>query len=259
MSTDSEARFRGDVVLVTGSVQGIGAAIARSFARDGATVVVTGLPAHATQGQAVAEALTEDGGDAVFIEADLSDPTAVETLVDGAVDEFGAIDHVVNNAAVVALETPQDCSVEQWEQLMHVNLRAYWLVAKAALEQMDGGTITNVSSIHATTTTPAAFPYNVSKAGVAGLTRSLAVDVGPSVRVNSVEPGQVAVERNASVIETQPDDITDAYPLKRLGTASDVAEVVTFLASDAAAFVTGANVPVDGGLHCVQAAYWRDS
>lgn len=259
MTERTAGRFDGEVVLVTGSVRGIGAAIARAFGQEGASVVVTGLPTHAARGRAVAEAISEGEGDARFLGADLSEEAAVDDLVDGSASAYGSIDHVVNNAAVVHTESARACSVDDWESLMRVNLRAYWLVARAALAHMDAGTVTNVSSIHATSTTPAAFPYSVSKAGVAGLTRSLAIDFGPDVRVNSVEPGQIVVERNESRVREQPDDVADAYPLERLGEVEDVAGAVTFLASDAAAFLTGVNLPVDGGLHCVQPVYWRDS
>jgi NAD(P)-dependent dehydrogenase (short-subunit alcohol dehydrogenase family) len=248
-------RFDGETALVTGSTRGIGAEIAREFGRLGASVVVTGLPEQAEAGERVAESISGTDGEATFVPADLSDEAGIERLVDRATTAFGDIDHVVNNAAVVTTTSPRDCSVAEWESLMAVNLRAYWLVAREALFQMDGGTVTNVSSIHATATLPGAFPYNVSKTAIAGLTRSLAVDLGPEIRVNSVEPGQIVVERNEAIVEDQSDDVARTYPLERLGDPSDVASVVTFLASDAAAFVTGVNMPVDGGLHGVQAAY----
>lgn len=248
--------FDGETVLVTGSTSGIGAEIARHFGRAGASVVVTGLHANADSGRTVAEAIEETDGDATFVGGDLRNDNKIRRLVSESVDAFSGIDHVVNNAAVVTTEDAAECSPAEWDTLMRVNLRAYWLIVKYSLEQMDCGTITNVSSIHATSTVPESFPYNVSKTGVTGLTRALAVDLGPDIRVNSVEPGQVRVERNESVVAAQDDGVPAAYPLERLGDPSDVASVVAFLASDAAAFLTGANIPVDGGLHCVQPAHW---
>lgn len=208
-------------------------------------------------GGAVAEIIEETSGDARFVAADLRSDDEIRRLVSEGAAAFDSIDHVVNNAAVVTTEDAADCSPTEWDTLMRVNLRAYWLVAKYSLAHIDRGTITNVSSIHATSTVPESFPYNVSKTGVTGLTRALAVDLGPAVRVNSVEPGQVRIERNESVVAAQDAEVPAAYPLERLGDPSEIASVVAFLASDAAGFLTGANVPVDGGLHCVQPAYWN--
>jgi NAD(P)-dependent dehydrogenase (short-subunit alcohol dehydrogenase family) len=251
----ADYRFDGDTAVVTGSTRGIGAEIARHFGRLGASVVVTGPPDQVRAGRAVSRAVSGTDGDGTFVPADLRDEAEVESLVKGATSAYGDIDHVINNAAVVTTESPRDCTTAAWESLLAVNLRAYWLVVKHALAHLDRGTVTNVSSIHATATLPEAFPYNVSKTAVAGLTRSLAIDLGPDIRVNSVEPGQVVVERNESAVEAQSDEVSESYPLERLGDPEDVASVVAFLASDAAAFVTGVNLPVDGGLHSLQAAH----
>ncbi|MBX0296957.1 SDR family NAD(P)-dependent oxidoreductase [Haloarcula nitratireducens] len=256
MTGQFTTNFAGEAVLVTGSTSGLGAKIARHFGRAGASVIVTGLEANAESGRTVVDAIEDTDGQATFVAADLGDDEQIERLASKSAAEFDGIDHVVNNAAVMTTETAEECSQAEWDALMQVNLRAYWLVVKYSLPYMERGTVTNISSIHATSTVPGAFPYNVSKTGVAGLTRALAVDLGPAVRVNSVEPGQVRVGRNESVITAQDDDVPAAYPLERLGDPSDVASVVAFLASDAASFLTGANIPVDGGLHCVQPAYW---
>lgn len=258
MASPEKNEFNEDVVLVTGSRRGIGEAIARYFGRYGATVIVTDLPEHSSEGQSTAESIREKEGEATFIGADLTKPEDIDYLIEEVVDEYAKIDHVVNNASYINFDYSQNCSLSDWELLMNVNLRAYWLVAKHSYNYMDSGTVTNISSIHATSTIPAAFPYNVSKSGVSGLTRALAIDFGPKIRVNSVEPGQIKVDRNESVINEQDEKIEEAYPLKRLGEKSDITGVVGFLASDSAKFITGANIPVTGGLHCVQPGYWQD-
>lgn len=244
------ARFEGDVVLVTGSTHGIGLGIARRFAREGASVVVNDHGEY--DGPAVAAELREAGGEATFVEADVTDPGAVERLVDRTVEEYGRIDVLVNNAGGGTQDRPEELTLAEFEETLALSLRSGWLTVEHALEHMPAGaSVVNVSSRLGAETVPASFPYDAAKAGVDGLTRSLAVDLGSlGIRVNAVAPGAIEVEdlpaSDADLAQDPPVD-----PAERWGRPADVAGVVAFLASDDAAYVTGTVVPVDGGRHAV--------
>jgi len=188
-------RLAGKVALITGSTQGIGLGIARRFAAEGATVVINDEGAN--DGVAVAEAIeAEAGSDARFVEADVGDPEAVERLV-GAVEEgFGRLDVLVNNVADFRHGPMTETSIEDWDDVMSVALRSHWLVPRESLGLLArGASVVNMSSVHAVRTDPDCIPYNVAKSGVNGLTRAMAVDLGPEdVRVNAIMPGKILVE-----------------------------------------------------------------
>lgn len=248
MTTTYEGRFDGDVALVTGSNYGIGKATVKRFAREGASVVVTGRDEE--RGEAVVEEITERGGEATFVPADLADPEAIQTLIDAAVDAYGEITYLVNNAAAQTHKTVEDTTLEDWEFTFDVNLRAYWLTVKYALPHVpDGGAIVNVSSNHAFETGAGSFPYNVTKKAINGLTKAMALEFGPYVRVNTVNSGWVPTgegEADEETVETRK-EIGNLHPVGRMGHPEDIAGVVTFMASDDAAFVTGAHLLADGG------------
>lgn len=249
-------RFAGETVIVTGSTRGIGAGVAERFTAAGANVVVSGRTTEA--GEAVAERITDQPnsettgdqpvGDATFVRADMRDPDDVASLIEAAAKHYGSVDILVNNAGVQTETTADEATLDDWALVVETDFRAYWLAARAALEHMDRGAIVNISSNHAYATMPAHFPYNAVKAGINGMTRSLAVDVGPQVRVNTVVPGWVETERTR---EELPQDrfaeVESIHPVGRIGTAADVAAAVAFLASEEAAFVTGAALLIDGG------------
>ncbi|MDS0295705.1 SDR family NAD(P)-dependent oxidoreductase [Halogeometricum luteum] len=244
--TPVSGRFEGDTALVTGSTRGIGAGVAERLAAEGANVVVTGRTAEA--GEAVAERIRESGGEATFVRADMRDPDDIAALVDAAVETFGGLDVLVNNAGVETDTGADEASMDDWAFVLETDFRSYWLCAKRAFAEMDRGSVVNVSSNHAFLTMPGKFPYNAVKAGINGMTRAMALDFGPTVRVNTVNPGWVAIDRTT---DDMPDErrreLESMHPTGRIGTPDDIAGVVSFLASDDAAFVTGAHLLADGG------------
>ncbi|MEF8789528.1 MAG: glucose 1-dehydrogenase [Haloarculaceae archaeon] len=239
-------RFGGRTAIVTGSTRGIGAAVARRLAGEGASVVVSGRTAAA--GEAVAGAIREAGGEASFVRTDMRDPDDVEALVAETVDRYGGVDVLVNNAAVETNTGAGEATREDWDRVVETDFRGYWLCAREAVRQMDRGAVVNVSSNHARLTMPAMFPYNAVKAGIEGMTRAMALDFGPAVRVNAVTPGWVAVDRTVEEMsEERRRELAGIHPVGRLGEPEDVAAPVAFLASDEAGYVTGASLLVDGG------------
>ena len=241
-------RFAGETAIVTGSTRGIGAGIAARLAAEGANVVVSGRSEEA--GEAVAERIAAGSaeGEATFVRADMRDPDDVAALAEAAAERYGSVDVLVNNAGVQTETAADEATLDDWAFVVETDFRAYWLAARAALEHMDRGAIVNVSSNHAYATMPAHFPYNAVKAGINGMTRSLAVDFGPQVRVNTVVPGWVEVERTREELpEGRLEEVESIHPTGRIGTPADVAGAVSFLASEDAAFVTGGALLVDGG------------
>jgi NAD(P)-dependent dehydrogenase (short-subunit alcohol dehydrogenase family) len=251
-------RFAGKTALVTGSTRGIGAGIARRFVDEGANVVVTGRSVD--KGEAIARELrnrvadAETGGDARFVRADMRDPDDIKTLVEATADVYDGIDVLVNNAGVQTETTATSASMDDWEFVLETDFRSFWLCAKHAVEYMpEGGSIINMSSNHAFSTMPGLFPYNAVKAGINGMTRALALELGPhGIRVNTVNPGWIEVERTKEVLaDEERQHVESLHPLGRIGRPADVAGTVAFLASDDAAFVTGASLLVDGGRSAV--------
>jgi NAD(P)-dependent dehydrogenase (short-subunit alcohol dehydrogenase family) len=239
-------RFDGRTAVVTGSTRGIGEAIARRLADEGASVVVSGRTVEA--GEAVAAAIREAGGEASFVRTDMRDPDDIEALVAGTVETYGVVDELVNNAAVETNTGADEATREDWDLVVETDFRGYWLCAREAVQHMDDGAIVNVSSNHARLTMPAMFPYNAVKAGIEGMTRAMALDFGPGVRVNAVAPGWVAVDRTMrDTSEERRRELASIHPVGRIGEPEDVAAPVAFLASDEAGYITGTSLVVDGG------------
>ena len=237
----------GKVALVTGAAQGIGEACARRFAREGAHVVLADV--DATRGQALA---TELGG--LYVHCDVGDKAQVDALVAQAVAAYGDIDVLVNNAGIFKAADFLDITEADFDAVLRVNLKGAFLVGQAVARVMataGGGTIVNMSSVNGVLAIPTIASYNVSKGGINQLTRVMALALADKgIRVNAVAPGTIATELAAKAVLTSEEakqKIMSRTPMKRLGEPSEIADVVAWLASDAASYVTGEIVTVDGG------------
>jgi NAD(P)-dependent dehydrogenase (short-subunit alcohol dehydrogenase family) len=237
------------VVIVTGASRGIGAAAARLFADEGASVVVAARDERALS-VLVAE-IVESGAEAHAIVTDVTDHAAVEQMVASAVDRYGRLDGAFNNAGEGHRPVPLgDLAVDDFDRTLAVNLRGLFLCMRAELAELaHGGAIVNMTSSAGLTGAPGMGAYTAAKHGVVGLTKTAALDYGPKgIRVNAVAPGPILTDGGigAAPAEVQR-QVAQMLPLKRLGTVVEVARIAAFLLSDAAAFVNGAVVPIDGG------------
>lgn len=252
-SMSDRFRLEGQVAIVTGGGRGIGRAIARELAAAGATVVPSARSVEEIE--AVADEIEADGGDALAVSADVSDADDVADVVDRTVDAFGGVDVVVNNAGFNpddALGLPEDVSSDEFERVLEVNLSgAYELTHAAAthLRANGGGSVINVASVGGLVGLPRQHPYVASKHGLVGITKSLSLDWAPDVRVNAVAPGYVSTELTDDLESNDRlrQSILDRTPLERFADPEEIAGPVVFLASDAASYVTGACLAVDGG------------
>lgn len=256
-------RLQGRVAVVTGAASGLGRAIARRYAAEGASVVVSDVRSEpiydGTGGRPTAEEIVESGGAAVYQQCDVSHPDQVEALMQSAVDEYGRIDILVNNAGLVQSSTILGTSEDEWDRLMDVNLRGQFLCCKAALSRMVAqepigevrGRIINVASQHGMVGPPEFFAYAVSKGGMVQMTRQLAVDYGRlGVLINGIAPGRIVTGTHPGEIDMS--DPVLAYsrsrtPFHRLGRPEDIAGAALFLGSDDCSYISGHNLLVDGG------------
>ncbi len=244
--TSSAAPLAGRAVLITGSSSGIGEATARAFADLGAAVLVNSARS-VEAGAAVAASLP----DALYVQGDITDPEVPESLVAAALEHWGRLDTLVNNAGTTALIPHEDveaATVDVWRRIFEVNVFATWSMSVAALPALkdgDGGSIVNVASVAGVRPTGSSIPYAASKAALNHMTVLLAKVVGPGVRVNAVAPGLVDTPWTEDW-DLVREVVQQAAPLKRTGRPDDVAEVVVALAR--AAYVTGQVVVIDGGL-----------
>jgi len=242
--------LQGRVALVTGAGQSIGAACARKLAACGARVAVTDIDEAAAA--TVAEEIRAGGGDAVGMGLDVSDSTAVAATVAEVVARYGRLDIGVNNAGVTSEGSPTgDLGDAEWRRILGVNLDGVFYCTRAeiaAMRESGGGSIVNMASILASVAFKHHVAYTASKHGVVGLTRGAAVDhAADGIRVNAVAPGFIATPLNNVLPPETIAAVEHAHPLGRMGDVAEVAEVVAWLASDAASFVTASLYTVDGG------------
>ena len=248
MSKRTVDRLEGKVVLVTGASRGIGAAIARACAEEGAKIAIN----YARGEQAAEELVRTLGEDKAFaFKADVSDPEAVNGMVDAVLERFGAIDIAVNNAGISRDNLLAAMTDEEWEQVLQVNAGGVFRVSRAVVRPMMArkrGRIVNVSSVAGMKGGRGQTNYAASKGAIEAFTRALAIEVAPKgITVNAVAPGIIVTEMSAFVRDAAPEEALSHVPLKRFGTPEDVARAVVFLASDEASYITGAVLPVDGG------------
>jgi len=245
-------RHNDKTAIVTGASSGIGRATAKRLAADGANVVVADVDEDG--GQETVQQIESKGGEAIFVEVDVTDEWDVEAMVETARETYGGLDIAHNNAGIEGTNDPlTEQSLEEWQQVLDINLTGVWLAMKhelPVLTEGDGGAIVNTSSIAGLAADGSA-PYTASKHGVVGLTKAAAVRYADEgVRVNAVCPGVVRTPMVERSLEEHPDAVeamTDDQPLGRMAEPEEIAETVAWLASDESSFVNGHALPVEGG------------
>lgn len=247
-------RLDNKVAIVTGAAMGIGAGIAERFMEAGAAVVVFDI--NAERANQMAQHLSRSGR-ALAIHGDVSREADVQNAVARTIQEFGALDVLVNNAGIEVVGQVVDVTSADWDRQLGVNLKGVFLFCKYAIPHLRGrsGAIVNISSVHAFVSYAGNAAYDASKAGMNGLTRALALDHGhEGIRVNAICPGYINTPMMDEWLAAQPDaeatlkQVLSFHPLGRIGTPRDIAEAALFLASDAASFISGANLVVDGAM-----------
>ncbi len=246
-------RFANDVVIVTGGAQGIGLAISTAFLGEGARVVVADIDEEA--GQETLAYLKTISPQVTYVHMDVAKEEQVKSLIDFTLKNFGRIDVLINNAGIGDNRSLFDRPMEAWDRVMAVNLRGPYMMAKyagKALIESGHGAIISLASTRALMSEADTEPYSASKGGILALTHSLAVSLGPAVRVNAISPGWIEVcdgQKSAKKVQPhhRPADLSQ-HPAGRVGTPEDIANACLFLASKEAGFITGQNVVIDGGM-----------
>jgi NAD(P)-dependent dehydrogenase (short-subunit alcohol dehydrogenase family) len=250
-------KLKDKVAIVTGGAKGIGWGISKILIEKGAKVAVVDWDEEA--GHTSVEAFTADGAEALFIKCDVSDEGQVKAMIDKTLERFGRIDILVNNAGIGMYKTILDTSAEEWDLCQKVNLKGTFLCSKYAIPHMQEigkGAIVNISSVHSRSTANGVAPYSSTKGGITALTRGMAIDYGPVIRVNAVAPGWVLTPMIKGIFAGYEDPagqrkiVEDRQVMKRIGRPEDIGYAVAFLASDEASFITGTQLFVDGGLTC---------
>jgi len=242
-------RLRGKVAVITGAGSGMGLATARRFHAEGARLVLTDISG------AEQETAEELGEGVVAVTGDIADADDVRKVMDLAVDEFGGFDILANIAgAMVPMVPLVESPLRDFDKMIHVNLRGVFLMMRAAVPHLierGGGSIVNIASTAALIGTPNLAGYSAAKSGVLGLTRSVALEYADrGIRVNVVAPGTIRTPMMEKGLADNPaatEHLTDMVPMRRLGTADDIAEGVLFLAGDESSYITGIALPIDGG------------
>lgn len=247
-----EQKLRGKTAVIVGSTSGIGEAIAREFAANGAHVIVSGR--RRERGDAVVDGIQQSGGSAEFVQTDAATPGDLRSLLDSALEKRGRLDILVNNAAAELTKPLADCTVDDFERIMSVNLRSYFVASVHAVKLMrqlpSRGTILNINSVSSERPVRGTGLYSMSKGAVRQLTKALALEhAADGIRVNEIRPGLIQTEiflaPEAQAVARMG---IAATPLGRIGQPAEVAKAALHLVSDDAGFTTGASLLIDGGL-----------
>lgn len=243
-------RLHDKIALVTGAGQGIGAAIARAFANEGAQVIVSDI--NETTGRATAEELS-----GLFCRCDVTNQGDIDATVAAALERFGRIDILVNNAGANVFHRPHEMPRREWARCMALDLEACWAMIEAVLPSMRdrrGGAVVNIASTHGFKIIPHTFPYPIAKHGLIGLTRSLGVEyAAEGIRVNAIAPGYIDTEIAQAYWNDFEDPVAerrkaeDLHPPRRIGQPEEVAMTAVFLASNEAPFINAETIVIDGG------------
>ena len=247
-------RLDGKVVIVTGAARGQGAVAARTFAEEGAALVLSDILPDI---EGTAADIPSAGGRVEWVQADTADPDGIASVVDKAISSFGRIDVLYNNAGVILGKPFQDITLAEWERILRIDLTGPFLMSQAVVAHMQkqgGGSIINVSSVGGILGYPQMAAYGAAKGGLVNLTRCMAVDLAEhNIRVNAICPGAIDTPMPREYIKDMENkeavwqQIADVHLLKRFGHSREVVGLALFLASDEASFMTGAVIPVDGG------------
>lgn len=240
------------VCLITGGAQGIGEACARLFLEQGAKVVLVDIQSE--RGQSLASQLQQQGHEILFIASDIGNKVEVDAVIKQVIAQYGRLDVLVSNAGIFKAAPFLEVSESDFDEVLRVNLKGAFLMGQAAarvMKDQGGGAIVHMSSVNGVLAIPEIASYNVSKGGLNQLTRAMALALADDgIRVNAVAPGTIATELASKAVLTSEEarnKILGRTPMKRLGDPSEVAHVVAFLASDAASYMTGEVITVDGG------------
>ncbi len=248
-------KLQDKIIIITGSTSGMGAAIARLFALEGAKVVVNGL--NEERGRQIADEIIEKSGQSLFVRSDISTYDGNKLLIEETLKEFGAIDQVVLSAGMLGLGSITEVSMETWHKTINTNLNSIYFLLKHAIPEMQkrgAGNIIAIGSIAASKAFPNHAAYCASKGALVPLIKQIAVEYSPKIRANLIHPGPVDTPLIWDSAKAFPDPNTavqeagEATLMKRLGTPDDIARAALFLASDDSSFITGTSITVDGGI-----------
>lgn len=242
-------RLDGKVAIITGSTSGMGRASAEMFGKEGAKVVVVGR--NEERANEVVDKIKSEGGEAIYVIADMTNPDDLQNIVDKTVQEYGTVDVLFNNAGTFSLNPLMDLSLEEWNKILAVNVTAAFLLTKFAVSVMKEkgkGVIINTGSAASLSPQYGPAGYVTSKHAMAGLTKSIALELGPEIRCNCIAPGLIDTPMVDGTPEEASKAMIDATPMSRVGQGEDIANMAVFLASDESSFVDGQIILVDGGV-----------